>query len=463
MEAGSFSRALRASVAEGALATVMTTLLGGVFLTAFALRLGANEMQIGLLAATTSLAHFSQLFGSWAVERSGRCKRVCMIASWISRLLWLPILLVPFIFSRVSGERQAWCILALLVVSSSFASVGGVAWLAWIKNLVPDEMRLRFLGRRHVFNTALTFSMSLASGLFVDAWTRAYPNSLLGFIIVFAVAVACGLIGLLILQTMPERPTRVPVAVPLRNLVKAPLVDGNYRRLIAFYATWNFTSNLATPFFAVYMLAVLQLSFATVTLLLMLSSIAGLAMTRLWTRFGDRFGTSNMVLLATLADVGCPLLWLLVTPDRLWLLAPIHLLGVCAAPIAIGPNVLALKLSPPQNGSAHMALFNAITGPLTAAGAVVGGAITGWHAVEGTTATVAGLQTVFILSAAGRFLSLFWLLHLREPDAIPLGRIVRVLRRARRWSIERRPVIGDLIVATATPTPDSDQVYSEAA
>lgn len=463
MEAGRFSGALRASVAEGALATVMSTLLGGVFLTAFALRLGANEMQIGLLAATTSLAHLSQLLGSWAVERSGRCKRVCMIASWISRLLWLPILLVPFIFSRVSGEGQAWCILALLVVSSSFASVGGVAWLAWIKNLVPDEMRLRFLGRRHIFNATLTFSMSLASGLFVDAWTRAYPSSLLGFILVFAVAVACGLVGLLILQTMPEATDRITVAVPLGSLVKAPLTDGNYRRLIAFYATWNFTSNLATPFFAVYMLAILQLSFATVTLLLMLSSVMGLAVTRLWTRFGDRFGTINMVLVATLADVACPLLWLLVSPGTLWILVPIHLLGVFAAPIAIGPNVLSLKLSPAESGSGYMALFNAITGPLTAAGAVVGGAIAGWHAVEGTTATVAGLQTVFLLSAVGRFLSLFWLLDLREPDSVPVSRVVRVLHRARRrWLIDRR-ITGEFMVASATPALESDQAYSEAA
>ena len=60
------------SVAEGALATVMTTLLGGVFLTAFALRLGASELQIGLLGATTPLASVAQLAGSWAIERTGR-------------------------------------------------------------------------------------------------------------------------------------------------------------------------------------------------------------------------------------------------------------------------------------------------------------------------------------------------------------------------------------------------------
>ncbi|HVU88745.1 MAG TPA: MFS transporter [Pirellulales bacterium] len=439
MEAGRFSRDVRASVAEGALATVMGTLLSGAFLTAFALRLGANEIQIGLLAATTSLAHVAQLAGSWAVERSGRSKPICMIASWVSRLLWLPILCVPLVLSGLSGVEQAWTIIALLTVSSLFASIGAMAWLAWIKRLIPEEMRLRFLGRRHVFNTALTFSLTVIGGLFIDAWSRWYPESLGGFIIVFAVAMSCGIIGLLILQTISEVPARPPVALPLSRLVNAPFADSNFRRLISFYAVWNFASNLATPFFAVYMLAVLQLSLASVTLLLTLSSVVGLAATRLWTRCGDRFGTRSMVSIATLADVACPLLWLSVTADNLWLLVPIHLLGVFAAPIAMGPQVLSLKHSPAENGSVYLALFHAITGPLTAAGAVVGGTIAGWNALDGAPATVAGLKTVFLISAAGRLLSLLLLRRVREPESVPVGRIVRVLHRAgRRWAVEQR-------------------------
>jgi MFS family permease len=439
MEARRFERALQCSVAEGALATVMCTLLGGVFLTAFALRLGANELQIGLLAATTSLAHLAQLAGACAVERLGRRKRICMIASWISRLLWLPIMLVPFVFSSASPERQAWYIVGLLIVSSMFASIGGVAWLSWIKELVPAEMRLRFLGRRHIFNTALAFGMSLAGGLLVDGWTQWRPDSLGGFISVFATAMACGILGLLILHRIPDAPASPPVTIPLRTVLVGPARDRNFRRLIAFYAVWNFASNMATPFFAVYMLAVLKLSFGTVTLLLTLSSFAGLAATRWWTRFGDRFGTRSMVLIATFADVACPLLWLLVSSSNLWLLIPIHLLGVVTAPITLGPNALPLKLSPSENGSTYLAFFNAVTGPLTAAGAVVGGLIAGWNADAGTVASIDGLKTIFFISAMGRFLSLFLLRTVREPEARPVRKIVKLVHRSgRRWANDRR-------------------------
>ncbi len=408
-------------------------------MTAFALRLGASEVQIGLLGATTPLASVAQLAGSWAIERTGRRKRICMIASWISRLLWVPILLVPLVCAGTSPHRQIWYITALLIASSLFGAIGGHAWLSWIKELVPNEIRLRFLGRRHVFNTALAFGMSVAGGLFVDAWLRWRPDSLGGFLTVFATAMTCGIIGLLILNTIPDAAGPPPVEIPLRRLVKAPLKDRNFRRLIAFYGVWNFASNLATPFFAVYMLVVLQLSFATVTMLLTFSSVLGLAATRLWTRFGDRFGTRNMVLVATMADVACPLAWLLVSPSTLYLLIPVHMLGVFAAPITLGPNALSLKLSPSANGSGHLALFCAITGPLTAVGAVVGGTIAGWSALEGTTATIAGLRLVFVLSAVGRFASLFILRGVRERESQPVRRVVRVLHRVgRRWNRDRR-------------------------
>ncbi len=439
MEAERFTRILRTSVAEGALATLMSTLLGGVFLTAFAMRLGASELQIGLLATATSLAHVAQLGGSWAIERLNRRKAICLVATWIARLLWLPILLVPFVGRGMSPVNQVWCIVALLITASLMSSIGGGAWLAWIKELVPANLRLRFLGRRHIFNTGLAFGMSVAGGLFIDAWSRWYPGSLGGFVSVFGFAVSCGLAGMLILQAIPEAPVARPEPVAWHRLLSKPAKDPNFRRLIGFYAAWNFAANLATPFFAVYMLGILDLSFTTVTLLLTLSSTCGLAATRLWTRFGDRFGSRSMVLVATLADAACPLAWLLVTPANLWLLVPIHLLGVVAAPIAMGPNVLSLKLSPSENGSGYLALFNAVTGPLTALGSVVGGLVAGWNASAESAASIEGLRLIFILSAVGRLASLALLRRVREPESTSVRRIVRVFHRAgRRWNMDRR-------------------------
>src|SRR5579863_5262229 len=97
MEYGKLSRAMRLSISEGALACAMGTLTGGVFLTGFALALGASRFQIGLLAAMPTFANFAQLLGAIAIERTGHQKGVCLSALSLSRIFSLVVLLTPLV------------------------------------------------------------------------------------------------------------------------------------------------------------------------------------------------------------------------------------------------------------------------------------------------------------------------------------------------------------------------------
>ncbi len=71
-------RAMSYSVVEGSLATVMSTLLGGIFLTGFALQLGANRLQVGIMAALPTLSQAMQFIGVSFLNRTGRSSKcVC--------------------------------------------------------------------------------------------------------------------------------------------------------------------------------------------------------------------------------------------------------------------------------------------------------------------------------------------------------------------------------------------------
>jgi len=433
-------RALVHSVMEGALATVMGSLLGGVFLTGFALYLGASRLQIGILAAVPAFANLSQLVGAYFLERSGRSKWLCLSMTWTSRLFWLPILLVPLILRSASGEEQTWWIIGLLAANAITGSIGGVAWLSWIKRLVPRDKRLNLFSRRHLFNTALAFTMSIAGALVLDACNHFLPGSVGGFLVVFAGAMACGLIGVWILGWIPEDEAPVSKAQPFLSSLAQPLKEQNFRRLVMFYSVWHLSTNLAAPFFAVYMLQKMQMPFWAVTLLATLSSVGGLAMNKFWTRLTQKFGIRPVVLLATLGDAFMPLCWLLVGPESYWLLLPIHLFGVFSAPLAMGPNNLVLKLAPEQNSSPYLAVFNAMTGPVTAIGAILGGYLAGSLAGEWQVGPVSltGLQLLFVISGLGRLFSLGLLYRVAEPQAEPVAHVFRVLHRAGSFRREKR-------------------------
>lgn len=434
MEFGKLSRAMRLSISEGALACAMGTLTGGVFLTGFALALGASQLEIGLMAAMPAIANLAQLLGACLIERTGHRKRVCLGALAASRVLWLLVLLAPLCAVGSGARWPIWALLGLLAASNALNAVGGVGWLSWIKDLVPETIRIGFLSRRNQIDTVLALSLSICGGLFIDWWNQRHAESITGFVMVFAAAMLCGLVGLPLMAAIPEpasdhdrqgRP-------PLRRLLAAPLRDRNFRRLLGFYGYWNLAVNVAAPFFAVYMLERLKLPFWFVTVLCTLSSVCGLVANRFWTRLAEKFGHRPVVFLATLGDAIYPLWWIFISPDWAWLLIVVHCSGVFSSPIAVGPNNIVLKLSPRKNASPYMAVFNAVVGPVTALAAIAGGYLAGvFENVSYSLGpvTLSGLHWLFVISAVGRLSSLTLLWRVAEPRAQSVRKVVRVLRR----------------------------------
>lgn len=420
-------RNLRLSVAEGGLATVMGSLLSGVFLTGYALALGATRVQIGLLFALPSLCGVAQLAGSYWIERFGRCKRLCLAASLVSRLLYLPMLSAPLWGAGMSSQAKVWLVIGLMAVSHALGALAGVAWLTWIKSLVPTEQLVRFFGRRNLVNTGLSLAICLAAGAAVDL-LGGEPNSLAGFIAVFSLAITCGLVGLAVLSRIPAAEQQ-PSLAPLHpaKLFLAPLATGNYRRLVAFYATWNLAVNVAAPFVPVFFMQKLGLPIWWVVSLSTIGSLAGLAANNLWTSLAHRFGVKPVVFLATLVDALVPLSLVFIDAGSSWLLVFVHLGGAFNAPLATGPDNFVVKLAPRQNASSYMAVFRAIVGPATALAAVLGGTLAAAFQVPGPSAT--GLKLVFLVSFIGRVVSLLLLCGVHEPEAYSLRDIGRLLSR----------------------------------
>jgi Na+/melibiose symporter-like transporter len=377
------------------------------------------------------------LAGSYWIERFGQSKRLCFVTSLVSRLLYLPVLLVPLLADGWSAETKVWWIIGLMAASNLLGAVAGVAWLTWIKSLVPANRLVPFFGQRNLVNTALSFFVCLAAGALIDALNGGGGSQLPGFIAVFAVAMACGLIGVAILSRIPaaEPSTTTSLREPFAKTLTLPLGEGNFRRVVMFYATWNFAVNVAAPFFPVYFLQKLGLPIWYVVALSTLSSLAGMAANNFWTRVAHRFGMKPVVLVATLGDAFFPLWLIFINAEWSWVLLIVHVSGIFNAPLALGPDSFVLKLAPERSASSYMAVFRAVVGPATALAAILGGWLAG--AIISTdslanTMALGGLKIVFLLSCAGRLASLALLMRVHEPGALPIHRIVAVVARARR-------------------------------
>src|SRR3954469_24545942 len=116
MSHSSLGRSMRLSVAEGGLATAMGSLFSGVFLTGFAVSLQASQLQIGVLFALPALCGVAQLAGSYWIERGGRARQLCISMSLVSRLLYLPVPLVPLLASGLAAGTKVWWVVGLMAL-----------------------------------------------------------------------------------------------------------------------------------------------------------------------------------------------------------------------------------------------------------------------------------------------------------------------------------------------------------
>lgn len=423
---------MRLSVAEGGLATAMGSLFSGVFLTGFALAMGATRLQIGILFALPSLCGVAQLAGSYWIERYGNSRRLCLWATFLSRALYLPVLLVSLFAGAAAGGGKVWWIVGLMALSGLLCSLGGVAWLTWIRALVPSDLRVSFFGQRNLVNSGLSFVLCMMGGAIVGRWGDVERGGLGGFVLVFAMAMACGMVSLALLTRIPPgtAPARPTHREPFGRMLLDPLRESNYRRIVVFYAIWNLAVNVATPLFAVFFLEKLGLPVWFVVVLNTLNNISGLAANNFWTRLAQRFGMKPIVLVASLGDALYPLCLVFVDAPWAWVLLLIHFTGVFSAPVAIGPDNFILKLAPERNGSSYMAVFKTVVGLATALAAVLGGWLAG--ALSGSELTIGamtlgGLKVVFLISFVGRIASLSFLRGVREPGAYSVRHMARAL------------------------------------
>ena len=369
---------LRRLVREGVAAQTMAVLTSGAFLVAFALKLGASNFQIGLLAAIGPLAQLLQLPGTLLVERLRRRRVITVVAAGLARSCWVVIALSPFLFAKEVGLPV---LLGSLVVSSALGAVAGCSYNSWLRDLVPQDTMGSFFARRLRWMMGAGIVLSLVAAGYLDFWRKRFgEEGLTGYTILFLVGLAAGLLGLVIMSRIPE-PPMAPVGEKqsLVRLLAKPFKDQNFRRLMWFLSAWSFALNLAGPFFMVYMLQRLGLSMSIVIGLSVVSQVMNFAFLRLWGRYTDRFSNKSVLLICGPLLVFSILAWTFTTmPEKHFLTMPllvaIHaVMGVASSGLALATGNIGLKLAPKGEATVYLATNTIISSFAAGVAPILGG------------------------------------------------------------------------------------------
>lgn len=372
----------------------------------YALFLGATTFQMGVLASLPPfVGAVSQIFAAALTERIGVRKKVIVAPAIVQAFTWLLILSVPMLLS------PAWSILALIGLVTLLHTGGHFtvpAWMSLMGDIVPPDIRGSYFARRNRICQLITMASVALAGWLLSIYKEAGPNGdTWGFVSIFAVACVARLFSAryLHLQYDPPYTPRNRSDGGFRDYLRA-ITDTNFGQFALFMSLMSFAVCLAGPFFVVYIMRDLGLTYGQFTLVMVTNVLSQIVTLVFWGKAADRFGNKWTLMICGGVLAAIPLTLPLST--HLWfIIAFMFVASSAGAGFNLAAANYVFEAVGPERLTRNVAYYHVTN----AAGVLAGSLLGGWLAgivparVEigavGIT-FVSSLMTVYMISATLR-------------------------------------------------------------
>lgn len=428
----------------------LMTGLTEAFMVPYALALGANAFQSGLLTSVRNLVlSLAQLKSAEAVHWAGTRKRLILWTVGVQTLLWIPTAFVAPLF----GPWAVGALVALYTLGMTSNAFGAPAWGSIVSEYMRPEDRGRFFGKRSLLLGIGTAVAGLIAG---GVLQLLQDRVLLGFALLCLAAAAIRAFSWFMLRRLHELPWEEPKEERLTFVAflrRAP--RDNFGRFSLCMAFMSFGTFFSSPYVAVYMLEDLQYDYFTYSFVVLAGNLLGNLMLPRWGKIGDRHGNWVVMKWTFLGVSIIPALWALPGHPA-WLLFLFLLGGFLWGGLNLCSVNFVYDAASPSERTRLLAYFNVVNGLGISAGTFAGGLTLDFlpRLFEGRTVWVALFLGSAVLRFAAAYLFPLLVKEVRSTDPVGLRRmtydlvglrVVQVLQwgatrtnEARRGFVERR-------------------------
>lgn len=421
----------------------------------------ANDFQLGIIAAIPVAANTSQLLISYIMEKKRNRRFLFLFFGILGRIMWIPIGLIPYFVPEAAADLRVWLVIVMVAFVACGNSFVGLSFQSLLSDLVPMRIRGRYFSARQRMFLIVGIVAGLIVSFIVDA------TGTVGYTIVIVIAGISGVGDLCCFFFFKWPPMRETPPGEKQSGFFAMMGDvvrnKPFMRVVIFYTCWQFSLNVAAPFYNVHMLENLNMSYTQITLFNQITSnLITVFFVSRWGRLIDTHGNKPMMQLISIFVMLLPLMWVFITPGTTWLIVISNIISGLFIPIYdLGQQNLCLDQAGEKNTSMYLAFFFACINLL---GIALGNAV-GGYLVQDPFAQLAGLRLglfgvtlnqyhyIFITTALLRVITVLVLLPMiREEGARPValvagelitgarGKWTRAMetRRARKWRRQAR-------------------------
>jgi MFS family permease len=443
-------KALRLVVRDGIFSEAMVTLTTGTFLTALALKLGASNFHIGLLAAIPTLANLFPFIAIWLLKKLPNRRFLTVSISIIARL---PLLIIGASSFFMSPGSALYLTLAMFFIHQSLAAVAGTVWTSWMKDVVPPSQLGTYFSKRSRVITFFSLMLGLAIAGALDFVKSGYPAlELKSYSTLFILGGIIGLAGVIFLGKTPE-PQMEPLKFKSGKSLLQPLKDPNYRMLLIYQSVWTFATNLAVPFFTVYQLSLLKIPVSMVIIFSILNQLAVALFVKIWGMYTDRFSNKTILQICSPVFLLCILGWTYTSlPGSYALTLPLvgllHFVsGAAFAGINLAITNISIKLAPKDNTVSYISAKAMLVAMVSGIAPILAGALSGlikntniglrlpvagktWHFIE-----IQNWDLFFVVAVVVGALSMLLLRRVNEEGAVDRSAALKKMYRKLRMDV----------------------------
>lgn len=361
-------RSLKHSIKDGIFFSAM---VGGAesYFSAFAVFLKATTAQIGLLASLPPLlASFMQLVSAWLGRRTGKRKELIVVGALFQMACFIPLAALPILFP----QHAVPLLLVAIVFYFLGPNLGAPQWGSLMGDLVPEDRRGRFFALRTRLSSFASFTALIVAGLVLD-WFDGHSITYWGFVTVFVAAAVCRLVSAHHLNRIHDPGGHVAaLEAPWHSEIWTGLRETGLLPFSLFHASMQFAVGISAPFFALYMLRDLDLSYVEFMVNTATSVCVQFLTLNRWGRLSDLFG-NRIILFTTGALISVlPSLWL-VSTDFVWLIVVQAVSGLIWGGFTLSASSFVFDLTPPAHRATLMAVHNVLAAMAVFVGALIGG------------------------------------------------------------------------------------------
>ncbi len=282
------------------------------YITPYALSLGFSNRLIGILEALpTLIGNFFRVILTKEYYKRQR-KSMVLPFVFIQAFFWIPLILVGFSYFFLNLNFVYASILliicySIIIISGAIASP---AWTSWMQDLV-EENRGSYFGKRSRLNGFVVILSMLTAGLILDSFKQE-GQVFFGFAILFLLASIGRYTSFYFLKRQYEPKATKDEASYFsffQFIKKMP--SNNFGKFVIYTSIIAFAVAIASPFFSVYMIKELHLSYLSFTLIKLSELLSPLLFLAFIGKKIDKIGTIRVLKVAGFMTSFVPILWVL--------------------------------------------------------------------------------------------------------------------------------------------------------